>query len=357
MKTALTSQHFAATKKTDIVPYFLSRHLQTALNLTQISTIGSLVGMVLSISLNHSVVATLPFALHVLIMSETQRRQITRLQQSERQHQLSLAQMQSGMDELTHKLATVANSSPPALAATTSAHHQTYLNQVQVKLRQLQRQHQVWEQERLATLEQKFQQQQDRLDRSTAITQAFATPNRSIEVVNPKTDKEPLRPQTDRVTIFIDEANLYHAALERGIAIDYAKFLALLKATSPDCHAIAYVATDRTNPRQKGFLSALKRQGLELVTQEIIRRRDGSLKGNVDLRLGAELLVKRIQDYDTAILVSGDADFVPVIEQSRSQGKRIEVVSFRSNTGAALIKAADSYLNLEQLIDRLCIRN
>jgi uncharacterized LabA/DUF88 family protein len=63
--------------------------------------------------------------------------------------------------------------------------------------------------------------------------------------------------------------------------------------------------------------------------------------------------VKRINDYDTAVIVSGDADFVPVIEQSRNQGKRIEVVSFRSNTGAALIKAADSYLNLEQLIDRI----
>ncbi len=358
MKTALTSQHFTPIKKADIVPYFLSRHLQTALNLTQISTIGSLVGMVLSISLNHSVVATLPFALHVLVMSETQRRQIARLQQSDRQHHLSVAQIQSGMDELKHKLATVANSPAPVLDAPKSAYHQTYLNQVLVKLRQLQRQHQVWEQERLTTLEQKLHQQQDRIDRAMTITKAFDATNCAISVVNPpKTAKEPMRPQTDRVTIFIDEANLYHAALERGLTIDYAKFLALLKATSPDCHAIAYVATDRTNPRQKGFLSALKRHGLELVTQEIIRRVDGSIKGNVDLRLGAELLVKRIQDYDTAILVSGDADFVPVIEQSRSQGKRIEVVSFRSNTGAALIKAADSYLNLEQLIDRIRLDN
>jgi uncharacterized LabA/DUF88 family protein len=260
---------------------------------------------------------------------------------------------------LQAKLATLATAPITASEAPTAMPHlKTHLNQVSVKLRQLQRQHQVWEVERLASLEQKLQQQQERLEQFVTVAETIDNSHDRVEVVNlAKTVKEPIRPLTDRVAIFIDEANLYHAALARGMTIDYGKFLALVKDVSPHCHAIAYVATDRTNGRQKAFLSALKRHGLELVTQEIIRRGDGSIKGNVDLRLGAELLVKRIDDYDTAVLVSGDADFVPVIEQGRSQGKRIEVVSFRSNTGAALIKAADSYLNLEQLIDRICVRN
>ncbi len=360
MKTALAPHRFTSFPKADIIPYLLSRHLQKALSLTQLSTIGSIAGILLSISLNHSVLATLPFALHVLVMSETQRRQISKLQHSDRQQQLAVSQVQSGIDELNEKLVTLGNLPISIFSgvASPSPHIQTYLNQILVKLRQLQRQHKVWELERLGNLEQKFQQQQDRFDRFVAVVEPVNSINRSLDVVNsPKTAKEPIRPLTDRVAIFIDEANLYHAALEREITIDYAKFLALLKDASPNCHVIVYVATDRTNGKQKGFLSALKRQGIELVTQEIIRRLDGSIKGNVDLRLGAELLVKRIQDYDTAILVSGDADFVPVIEQSRSQGKRIEVVSFRSNTGAALIKAADCYVNLEQLIDRICLRN
>ena len=361
MKTALDSHRFASFTKANILPYFLSRHLQKALSPTQVSTIGSIVGVLLSISLNHSVLATLPLAMHVLVVSETQRRQISKLQHSDRQQQLAVSQVQSGIDELSNKLATLCKSSTSILpdAASPSPHIQTHLNQILVKLRQLQHQHKVWELERLGNLERQFQQQQDRFDdRFVAVLELVNNSNQALAVVSPpKTAKEPIRPLTDRVAIFIDEANLYHAALERGIAIDYGKFLALLKDASPNCHAIAYVATDRANGRQKGFLSALKRHGLELVTQEIIRRVDGSTKGNVDLRLGAELLVKRIQDYDTAILVSGDADFVPVIEQSRSQGKRIEVVSFRSNTGAALIKAGDSYLNLEQLIDRIRIRN
>jgi uncharacterized LabA/DUF88 family protein len=353
MKTYLVPNRFISAK-TDLIAALSHRYVQTDLNLNQISTIGSLAGILLSISLHQPAIATLPLALHILIATETQRRQIEKLQHFNRQQQFAVSQAQSGIDRLNDKFTTSNN--PPLIAAESNksaAHVKTQFNQVLVKLRQLQHQHQVWEVERLTNLEQKFQQHQDRLEQLVLIAE---TPVHypEIKVVNlPKTVKEPIRPLTDRVVIFIDEANLYHAALERGITIDYSKFFALLKDASPNCHAIAYVATDRTNFRQKVFLRRLKSQGVELVTQEMIRRQDGSIKGNVDLRMGSELLVKRINDYDTAVIVSGDADFVPVIEQSRNQGKRIEVVSFRSNTGAALIKAADSYLNLEQLIDRI----
>ena len=94
-----------------------------------------------------------------------------------------------------------------------------------VKLRQLQHQHQAWEVERLVSLEQKFQQQQYQLDQMLSIAETPVRPL-VIEVVNPaKTVKEPIRPLTDRVMIFIDEANLYHAALERGMTINYASSL------------------------------------------------------------------------------------------------------------------------------------
>jgi uncharacterized LabA/DUF88 family protein len=334
---------------------FYLRYLLKTWSLNQISTVGSIAGLLLSITLQNAVVATLPLALHVLVMSETQRRQISKQQQI-------FAQVQSGLDELQNKLTIIEPA--PATVAPAVAQMPTQFNQILAKLRQMQGQQKVLELKRLAGLEQQLQQQQTQLEKllsvpaahqQSEIAQANLAQISLTQINLTQTIKNPLRPKTDRVAIFIDEANLYHAALARGITIDYAKFLALIKDSSTHCQAIAYIATDRSNYRQKGFLNKLKRQGFELVTQEIIRRSDGSVKGNVDLRLGAELLVKRIQDYDTAVLVSGDADFVPVIEQSRNLGKRIEVASFRANTGAALIKASDSYLNLELLLDRIRI--
>jgi uncharacterized LabA/DUF88 family protein len=354
MKTYLVPDRFISAK-TDIIATLSRHYFQTDLNLNNISTIGSLAGILLSISLQQPAIATLPLALHILVATEMQRRQSAKLQYSAQQHQFAVAQVQSGIDRLNDKLATLTNT--PKIAhepAKSTAHMQTSLNQIVSKLRQIQYKQGIWEVEQLPILEQKFQQQQERFDRLLLVAE---TPIRQpeIQVVNPpKTVKEPIRPLTDRVVIFIDEANLHCAAQERKISIDYARLFALLKDTSPNCHAVAYVAVDHTRVGQKEFIKALKRKKIELVAQDVIRRQDGTTKGNVDLRLGAELLVKRIHDYDTAIIVSGDADFVPVIEQSHCQGKRVEVVSFRSNTGAALIKAADSYLDLEQTID--CIR-
>jgi uncharacterized LabA/DUF88 family protein len=354
MKTYLVPNRFISAK-TDIIAALSRHYFQKDLSLNQVSTIGSLAGILLSISLQQPAIATLPLALHMFVATETQRRQNAKLRHSAEQHQFAVSQAQSGIDRLNDKLATLNNTPKIAPESTTSAAHmQTSLNQIMGKLRQIQYKQGIWEVEQLPSLEQKFQQQQERFDRLLLVAEAPVR-QPEIELVNPpKTVKEPIRPLTDRVVIFIDEANLRCAALERKISIDYARLFALIKDTSPNCHAIAYVAIDHTNVRQKEFIKALKRKKIELVAQDVIRRQDGTTKGNVDLRLGAELLVKRVHDYDTAIIVSGDADFVHVIEQSHYQGKRVEVASFRSNTGAALIKAADSYLDLEQMID--CIR-
>jgi uncharacterized LabA/DUF88 family protein len=275
----------------------LSNHLPEILTTTRLSAIGSMAGIAMSILFNQSLFATIPLSLHILAISETHRRQIGKLHRSEKQQHLAAQLVQQQIDELCGRLKT--------------------------------------------------------LDRR--VSQLTLVP--SLNSPTPKTAKEPQRPSTDRVAIFIDEANLYHAALNRGIKIDYAKLFSLLKSYTKDCRAPIYIATDSTNQGQKMFLKALERQGYEVITQEIVKRSDGSVKGNVDLRLGSELLVKHAGDYDTAVLVSGDADFVPAIEQSHRQGKRVEVASFRSNTGTALIKASDCYLNLETVVNQICFNS
>ena len=165
--------------------------------------------------------------------------------------------------------------------------------------------------------------------------------------------KIPNRPVDDRVIIFIDEANLHITAREKGYKIDYGKLFAVLKDKSADCQAIVYVATDPKNQKQPAFLSRLKKKGFQIASKPVVKREDGSVKGNLDMEIGLGL-VNSIDSYDTAVLISGDADFVCAVNQSRSYGKRVEVASFRTNTSASLIKAADSYLNLETIKEQIC---
>ena len=100
-------------------------------------------------------------------------------------------------------------------------------------------------------------------------------------------------------------------------------------------------------------MSRLKKKGFQIASKPVVKREDGSVKGNLDMEIGLGL-VNSIDSYDTAVLISGDADFVCAVNQSRSYGKRVEVASFRTNTSASLIKAADSYLNLETIKEQIC---
>ena len=50
--------------------------------------------------------------------------------------------------------------------------------------------------------------------------------------------------------------------------------------------------------------------------------------------------------YDTAIMVSGDGDFAPVLEEIKREGKQIENATFSSCRSDALINASDLFIEL-----------
>ena len=113
---------------------------------------------------------------------------------------------------------------PASLLAQPQA--QTYLNQILAKLRQLQRQQQMLELTQQSNLAQPYSLAEQVTPESAPISNL------------PKLAKEPVRPPADRVVVFIDEANLYHAARSRGIKIDSPQLLKTLKDRSTDFQAI-----------------------------------------------------------------------------------------------------------------------
>src|SRR3990170_3257540 len=55
--------------------------------------------------------------------------------------------------------------------------------------------------------------------------------------------------------------------------------------------------------------------------------------------------------YDTAVLVSGDEDFVYAINAVAYKGCRVEVAGFRSNTAPRLIDVADFFIDLGEIAE------
>ena len=121
-----------------------------------------------------------------------------------------------------------------------------------------------------------------------------------------------------RVAIFIDGSNLFYAALQLGIEIDYTKLLCRLTAGSRLFRAFFYTGVDRTNEKQQGFLLWMRRNGYRVIAKDLVQLPDGSKKANLDVEIAVDMMAL-VGFYDTAILVSGDGTspmqlMQPVIE-------------------------------------------
>ncbi len=155
-----------------------------------------------------------------------------------------------------------------------------------------------------------------------------------------------------RVAIFIDGSNLFYAALQLGIEIDYTKLLCRLTAGSRLLRSFFYTGVDRTNEKQQSFLLWMRRHGYRVITKDIVQFTDGSKKGNLDVEIAVDM-ISLVGYYDTAILVSGDGALTYAVEAASYRGVRVEVVSLRSMTSDSLINVADQYIELDLIKENI----
>lgn len=151
-----------------------------------------------------------------------------------------------------------------------------------------------------------------------------------------------------RVAVFIDGNNLFHAARFHAIDIDYNKLLRILLGDGRLLRAFFYTGVDTGAERQQGFLLWMRRNGFRVVQKELKTFYDGTRKANLDVEIAVDML-SLAGRYDTAVLVSGDEDFVYAINAVAYKGCRVEVAGFRSNTAPRLIDVADFFIDLGEI--------
>jgi len=154
------------------------------------------------------------------------------------------------------------------------------------------------------------------------------------------------------VAVFIDGNNLFHAARFHNIDIDYNKLLRVLLGDGRLLRAFFYTGVDVGAERQQGFLLWMRRNGFRVVHKELKTFYDGTRKANLDVEIAVDM-VSLAGRYDTAVLVSGDEDFVYAVNAVAYKGCRVEVAGFRSNTAPKLIDVADYFIDLGEIADRV----
>ncbi len=153
-----------------------------------------------------------------------------------------------------------------------------------------------------------------------------------------------------RVAVFIDGNNLFHAARFHNIDIDYNKLLRILLGDGRLLRAFFYTGVDAGAERQQGFLLWMRRNGFRVVQKELKTFYDGTRKANLDVEIAVDML-SLAGRYDTAVLVSGDEDFVYAVNAVAYKGCRVEVAGFRSNTAPRLIDVADFFIDIGDIAE------
>ncbi|MDO8660184.1 MAG: NYN domain-containing protein [Candidatus Parcubacteria bacterium] len=157
-----------------------------------------------------------------------------------------------------------------------------------------------------------------------------------------------IKHKEQRVGVFIDTQNLYHSA--RNLYKARVNFGVVLKdalAGRKLVRVIAYVITTEAGD-EKNFFEALTKLGIETKTKDLQVFHTGTKKGDWDVGLTVDAM-RMANRLDTVILVSGDGDFVPLVEYLQNYtGTQVEVVSFGQSTSSKLREAADDFLDLSE---------
>lgn len=162
-------------------------------------------------------------------------------------------------------------------------------------------------------------------------------------VITPKEQSVPIE-KGRRLGIFIDNQNVYYSTRGYfGKKLNYQKLLELLVKDRHLVKAVCYIV-DQPEVDQEGFKNILKNYGITVRERELIRRADGSAKGNWDIGIAVDVLTMvEKNSLDIVVLVTCDGDFVDLIKLLSAKGIRSEVAGFAMNMAMSLKETADEY--------------
>jgi Uncharacterized conserved protein len=157
-----------------------------------------------------------------------------------------------------------------------------------------------------------------------------------------------IKHKEQRVGVLVDASNMYHSAKNLfGGHLNYKEVLSAAVADRKLIRAIAY-AVKAEGDEEVPFFEALSQLGFEVNVKTLQIFPGGAKKGDWDVGLTIDA-VKLSEKLDVIILVSGDGDYIPLVEYlQNTKGCLVEVIAFRKSASSKLIEAADDFIDLSE---------
>lgn len=158
-----------------------------------------------------------------------------------------------------------------------------------------------------------------------------------------------------RVVVLIDTQNLYYSAKNLYHSkVNFGEILKTAVSARRLIRAFAYVVQTKTG-EEKPFFEALTGLGIETRVKPLQEYYGGLKKADWDVGIVVDG-IRASSSADVIILVSGDGDFIPLIEYLKNQGKRVEVMAFGRSASSKVKEEADEFLDLENNANKYLLK-
>ncbi len=156
---------------------------------------------------------------------------------------------------------------------------------------------------------------------------------------------ETMKHKEQRVSVFIDAQNLYHSAKNLYRArVNFKEILKTAVGQRKLIRAFGYVVRTKTG-EEKPFFEALTKLGIETRIRDLQEFFGGMKKADWDVGIVVDA-IRTSPSVDAIVLVSGDGDFIALVEYLKNQGKRVEVIAFGRSASGQLKETADEFIDL-----------
>jgi len=171
--------------------------------------------------------------------------------------------------------------------------------------------------------------------------------------------------------IFIDGSFLFHCVQGMsGIRIDYRKLINVLLSQGEHLQICSYYTALPNEydmeEKHRNFIKILKKDvRVRVRSVPLLKSHDMSTEPNTapiytryskgeDILLACDLVKGAVMNhFDSATIVTGDADFIPAVHMAMDAGKRITVASFHGSLSHVLEMECSDVIYLDEKLDQI----
>jgi len=156
-----------------------------------------------------------------------------------------------------------------------------------------------------------------------------------------------IKQKSQRVGVFIDVQNMYYSAKNLyNCRVNFGNIVETAVADRQLVRAIAYVVRAGV-PEEQAFFDALIKLGIETKEREVQVFLGGAKKADWDVGMVVDA-IRLSPKLDVVVLVSGDGDFIPLVEYLQNMGVQTEVMAFRETSSSKLVEEVDDFIDLSK---------